>query len=78
MGRDEARPPENHLRRDARHPAMAGVKEAFQMTIWIYVDTRYHAGHPDHIKAFAYPEAAERWFKANDPEGVAFEYEVIK
>jgi hypothetical protein len=26
-------------------------------------------GHPDHIKAFADPEAAERWFKANDPEG---------
>jgi hypothetical protein len=36
-------------------------------TIWIYVDTRYRVGHPDHIKAFADPEAAERWFKANDP-----------
>ena len=47
-------------------------------TIWIYVDTRYHVGRPDHIKAFADPEAAERWFKANDPEGVAFEYEIVE
>jgi hypothetical protein len=39
---------------------------------------RYRVGHPDHIKAFADPEAAERWFKANDPEGVAFEYEVLE
>jgi hypothetical protein len=30
------------------------------------------------IKAFADPEAAERWFKENDPEGVAFEYEIIE
>jgi hypothetical protein len=47
-------------------------------TIWIYVDTRYRVGHPDHIKAFADPDAAERWFKTNDPEGVAFEYEIIE
>jgi hypothetical protein len=32
-------------------------------SIWIYVDTRYHVGHPDHVKAFADPEAAEHWFK---------------
>ena len=48
------------------------------MTVWIYIDTRYRVGHPDHIKAFADPEAAERWFNANDAEGVAFEYEVIE
>jgi hypothetical protein len=47
------------------------------MTVWLYVDTRYRVGHPDHIKAFADPEAAERSFKDNDAEGVAFEYEVI-
>jgi hypothetical protein len=35
------------------------------------------SGHPDHIRAFADPDAAERWFNANDPEGVAFEYEII-
>jgi hypothetical protein len=47
-------------------------------TIWIYVDSRYRVGHPDHIQAFADPEAAERWFKINDPEGVAFEYELLE
>jgi hypothetical protein len=35
-------------------------------------------GHPDHIRAFADTEAAERRFRANDPEGVAFEYEVLE
>ena len=25
------------------------------MTVWIYVDTRYRVGHPDHIKAFGDP-----------------------
>jgi hypothetical protein len=47
-------------------------------TIWIYVDTRYPVGHPDHIKAFADPEATEWWFADHDPEGVAFEYEVLE
>jgi hypothetical protein len=47
-------------------------------TIWIYVDTRYRVGHPDHIKAFADPEAAEKWFEEPDPEGVAFEYEILE
>jgi hypothetical protein len=28
-------------------------------TIWIYVDTRYHPGHPDHLKVFANPVAAD-------------------
>jgi hypothetical protein len=45
------------------------------------LDLRRHeipCGHPDHIKAFADPEAAGRWFKANDAEGVAFEYEIIE
>jgi hypothetical protein len=56
-------------------PGQGGVQVK---TIWIYVDSRYRVGHPDHIKAFADPEAAERWFKANDPEGVAFEYEVLE
>ncbi len=33
-------------------------------TIWIYIYTRYHVGHPDHVKAFTDPEAADRWFIA--------------
>ena len=45
-------------------------------TVWIYVDTRYHVGHPDHLKVFANPVAAETWL--NDPGGMAFEYEVLE
>jgi hypothetical protein len=35
-------------------------------------------GDVDYIKVFANREAAERWFEENDPEGVAFEYEVLE
>jgi hypothetical protein len=47
-------------------------------TVWIYVDTRYPVGDPGHLKVFADEEAANRWFEENDPEGVAFEYEVLE
>jgi hypothetical protein len=30
-------------------------------TVWIYIDTRYHPGHPDHLKVFANPVAADDW-----------------
>jgi len=32
----------------------------------------HHVGHPDHLKVFATPEAADESFKENDPEGVVF------
>ena len=47
-------------------------------TVWIYVDTRFHVGHPGYLKVFAGEEAATRWLEENDPEGVAFEYDVIE
>jgi hypothetical protein len=47
-------------------------------TVWIYVDTNHYVGHPDHLKVFATPEAADEWFKKNDPEGTAFGYEVME
>jgi hypothetical protein len=47
-------------------------------TVLIYVDTSKQVGDADHLKVFAYNEAAEEWFKLNDPEGVAFEYLVIE
>ncbi|MBW5440795.1 hypothetical protein FXB41_40475 [Bradyrhizobium canariense] len=49
-------------------------------TVWLYLD--YHDGaprtmeDPGWVKVFASAEVAERWFKENDPEGVAWEYEV--
>jgi hypothetical protein len=46
------------------------------MKVWIYVDTSKQVGHREHLKVFANQEAALAWFELNDPEGVAFEYEV--
>jgi hypothetical protein len=48
------------------------------MTVLIYVDTSKQVGDRDHIKVFANELAANRWFEENDPEGVAFEYEVLE
>ena len=46
------------------------------MTVWIYVDTAKQVGDRDHLKAFDSQDAAQAWLAVNDPEGVAFEYEV--
>jgi hypothetical protein len=43
------------------------------MTVFVYVNTSKQVGDPEHIKV-----AAEKWFEENDPEGVAFEYEVLE
>jgi hypothetical protein len=47
------------------------------MTVFIYVDTSKEVGDPDHLKVFANAVAADTWLEENEPEGVAFEYEVI-
>jgi hypothetical protein len=47
------------------------------MTVWIYVDTSKEFGDRDHLKVFARQDAAEKWLQENDPEGVAFESEVL-
>jgi hypothetical protein len=49
-----------------------------QMTVFVYVNTGKQVGDPDHIKVFGNVDAAETWFEENDPEGVAFEYEVLE
>ena len=48
------------------------------MTVFIYVGNRKHIGDTARLKVFANQDAAERWFQENDPEGVAFEYEVME
>ena len=48
------------------------------MTDIIYVNTSKQVGDPDHLKVFANADAAETWLEENDPEGVAFEYEVLE
>ena len=48
------------------------------MTVFVYVNTSKQVGDVDYIKVFATTEAAEKWFDENDPEGVAFEYDVLE
>jgi hypothetical protein len=48
------------------------------MTVFVYVNTTKQVGDVGHIKVLANVDAAERWFEENDPEGVAFEYDVIE
>ena len=47
-------------------------------TVWIYVDTSKGVGDREHLRVFANEAAAEAWFKEHEPEGVAFEYELIE
>lgn len=48
------------------------------MKVWVYINTAKEVGDVDHLKVFANVDAAEKWFAENDPEGVAFEYEVLE
>jgi hypothetical protein len=48
------------------------------MTVFIYVNSSKQVGDVDHLKVFANADAAETWFEENDPESVAFDYEVLK
>jgi len=48
------------------------------MTVFVYVDTSKQVGDKDHLKIFANQDAAETWLEQNDPEGIAFEYEVLE
>jgi hypothetical protein len=47
-------------------------------TVLVYVNTSKEVGDVDHLKVFANDDAAEKWLEENDPEGVAFEYEVLE
>jgi hypothetical protein len=56
----------------------AKAQEGPMTTVLIYVNTSKQVGDPEHLKVFANADAAETWFEENDPEGVAFEYEVLE
>jgi hypothetical protein len=56
----------------------SGGSSRESMTVLVYVNTSKQVGDRDHIKVFANVDAAEKWFEENDPEGVAFEYEVLE
>jgi uncharacterized protein YodC (DUF2158 family) len=55
----------------------AQAEERRMTAVWIYVDTSKQVGDVDHLKVFTNAVAADNWFKDNDPEGVAFECEVL-
>jgi hypothetical protein len=48
------------------------------MIVLIYVNTSKPVGDPEHLKVFAHADAAETWLQENNPEGVAFEHEVLE
>lgn len=52
------------------------TQRTFPKSIWAYVDVSKQVGDTNHLQLFASEAAAEVWFRENDPEGVAFEYEV--
>jgi len=54
------------------------VHEVSAMTVFVYVNHQQAGWNPEHIKVFATADAAAKWFEENDPEGVAFEYEVLE
>jgi hypothetical protein len=54
------------------------AQEGPAMTVLIYVNTSKQVGDPEHLKVFAHADAAETWLQENDPEGMAFEYEVLE
>jgi len=62
----------------AKIPTGATEAQERPMTVLIYVNTSKQVGDVDHLKVFATTEAAETWFEENDPEGGAFEYEVLE
>jgi hypothetical protein len=48
------------------------------MTVFVYVNTSKQVGDKVHLKVFADLDAAETWLAEADPEGVAFEYDVLE
>ena len=48
------------------------------MTVFVCVNTSMQVGDAEHIRVIANQDAAETWFAENDPEGVAFEHEVLE
>ena len=48
------------------------------MTVFVYVNTSKQVGDRDHLKVFGSVVAADTWLEENDPEGVAFEYDVME
>jgi len=57
-------------------PASPTVGESRRLRV--YVNTSKQVGDAEHLKVFANADAAETWLQENDPEGVAFAYDVLE
>jgi hypothetical protein len=57
----------------------AGASESQRETNdrFAYVNASKQFRDPEHVEVFANADAAETWFDENDPEDVAFEYDVL-
>jgi hypothetical protein len=62
---------------DALRVVLLMQAEEGPMIVLIYVNNAKQVGDPELLEVFANEDAAETWFEKNDPEGVAFEYEVL-
>ncbi len=47
-------------------------------TVWVYVDITKPVDDVDRVKVFPDQATADTWLAENDPEGAAFEYEVME
>jgi hypothetical protein len=66
------------LTRRAKTSIGGGESSRGTNAVWIYVDASKQVGDRDHLKVFASEVAADTWSEENDPEGVAFEYDVLE
>jgi hypothetical protein len=63
---------------DPRLRRQRPMKQMLKLAAISTVNTGKQVGDVDHLKVFANEDAAEKWFAENDPEDVAFEYEVLE
>jgi hypothetical protein len=78
MIREFEPPPRSRVQFGPQASSLGEAEEGPIKTVWVYVNTSKEVGDVDHLKVVATEEAAAKWLAENDPEGVAFEYDVIE
>jgi hypothetical protein len=78
MIREFEPPPRSRVQFGPQASSLGEAEQGPIKTVWVYVNTSKEVGDVDHLKVVATEEAAAKWLAENDPEGVAFEYDVIE
>ena len=78
MIREFEPPPRSRVQFGPQASSLGEAEEGPIKTVWVYVNTSKEVGDVDHLEVVATEEAAAKWLAENDPEGVAFEYDVIE